>query len=40
MQSIYYPKEILDVSPIETLTLISNHDEYSYWFSLKPGEAK
>jgi len=34
MQAMYFPNQELQVSKEESLTLVSNHDEYSLWFDV------
>lgn len=38
MQAIYYP--ISNPEPSDNMILISNHDEYSYWFDVSPSKPK
>lgn len=38
MQAIYYPlSEVRAGSKGQHMTLVSNHDEYSFWFDVKTG---
>lgn len=36
MQAIYFPNQEIQVNKGDNLNLISNHDEYSLWFDVKP----